>query len=109
MSAQELTLEASEFIATCRALKAASAGSRRFVELRFEPSSLTIEGEMGGGVVRTTGDFRAHLKVPSGLLAKVASLHRTSAKTHPWIKCTLDNELGEIRFPLGGLKARFQR
>lgn len=107
MSNQSLELDAKDFIATCRALKAASAGSHRYVELRFEPRSLTIEGEMGGGVLRTTGDFQAQVRVPYALLAKVASLHRAAAKINPWVKCTLDDELGEIRFPQGGLKAKF--
>ena len=63
------------------------------------------EGEMGGAVVRTTGDFRADWTVAYGILARVASLP-PSAKVDPWIKSTLDEELGEIRFPCGGLKAK---
>lgn len=109
MNAQDLTLDAATFIATCRALNAASRGWRGSVKLRFTPSQLLIEGDMGGGVVCTTGTFEAEVTVPYGILAKIASLHRSSAKTEPWIKCTLDNELREIRFPRGGLKAKFAR
>ena len=108
MSSQELAVKADDFIAICRALKAAGAGQGKHkVKLHFKHDRLDIEGEMGGGSVQTTGDVDAIAWVSSGTLAQVASLHRQVSATQPWIKCVLDAELGEIRFPRGGLKAKF--
>jgi hypothetical protein len=108
MSEFKLELEATDFIAPCRALSAASRGTKRAVRLRFTPGELLIEGEMGGGVVRTTGTFSSEARVPYGMLSKVASLHRKSAQSSPWIHCTVDVSLKELRFPYGRLKARFE-
>jgi hypothetical protein len=107
VSEQTLTLPAAEFIAICRALSAAGPSfANKTVFLRFKPATLEIEGDMGGGVVETDGDFYAQVRVSSGTLARAVSLHRKRAPQGVRLRCIL-TELGEIRLPLSGLKAKF--
>ena len=108
MSKIALEIKRHEFVATCRALSAAAKGSSmRKVTLRFEPLHLIIESDYGGGIVETDGTFSTEVRVTHGILSKIASLHRKEEYCGPFIKCILDEDLGEIQFPRGGLKAKF--
>jgi hypothetical protein len=96
MSRQEITVPAAEFISACHALSAAGPGfARKTVVLHFRPKLLELEGEMGGGVVETDGDFELRAAVTCGKLAKAASLHRKYAGTAKGLRLVLDPELGE--------------
>ncbi len=110
MSRQQVTIPATEFIGICRALSAAGpAFAKKTVLLHFRPRVLQIEGEMGGGVVETDGDFEMKANVYCGKLAKAASLHRKHPGSATRLRIVLDPELGEISFPLAGVKAKFAR
>lgn len=110
LSRREVSVPTAEFISICRALSAAGpAFAKKAVLLHFEPRALKIEGDMGGGIVETDGDFEMKANVYCGKLAKAASLHRKHPGSATRLRIVLDPELGEISFPLAGVKAKFAR